>query len=201
MTFMGNTGFRFPFVHYPTCDTSPGALMFAFWRSVQWLLLAGFDTIYCCVDGSECNRSFIKLHFKNKDPQAQLFTTDNPFTGNPFIFVMDPEVIYYKMQVLFRLTYQEGTWQLCFFKIKIQTHKAVSKRFQSSKIYVTNLFHIKQMCNSVQLFYCMKILWHENFAVILISWFFGQNCISGYFNFAVGAYNYISRHSTENFKK
>ena len=92
LSFLGNTGFRFPFAHYPTENTSPGSLMFVFWRAVKWLLRNGFDVIYCCLDGSTCNRSFIKLHFKDTDPLEKKFTTLNPHTRKSFVFMMDPEV-------------------------------------------------------------------------------------------------------------
>ena len=90
---MGNSGFRFPFAHWPTDKTPPGSLFFTFWRAVNWLLLNGFEVIYCCLDGSETNRSFIKLHFKDKDPVVEKFTITNPYTRSPFVFFMDPEVI------------------------------------------------------------------------------------------------------------
>ena len=82
LSFMGNTGFRFPFAHFPTENTSPGSLMFILCHLV----------FYCCLDGSECNRSFIKLHFKDVDPVAKHFTTVNPHTRKNFVFIMDPEV-------------------------------------------------------------------------------------------------------------
>ena len=66
--------------------------MFVFWRAVKWLLRNGFDVIYCCLDGSTCNRSFIKLQFKGTEPVEKKFTTSNPYTRKSFVFMMDPEV-------------------------------------------------------------------------------------------------------------
>ena len=66
--FLGNTGFRFPFAHWPTKEVDPSTLYIIFWKAVFWLLKAGFKVRYCCCDGGEANRSFIKLHFKDKDP-------------------------------------------------------------------------------------------------------------------------------------
>ena len=92
LSFLGSTCFQFPFVHFPTENSSPGSLMFVFWRSVKWMLRNGFDVFHCCLDSSECNRSFVKLHFLNKDPVKEQFTIINPNTGKSFIFMMDPEV-------------------------------------------------------------------------------------------------------------
>lgn len=47
---------------------------------------------YCCCDGGSANRSFIKLHFSGKDPYAEKFTTVNPYTREPLVFLMDPYV-------------------------------------------------------------------------------------------------------------
>ena len=49
-TFIGNDGFRFPFAHWPTTNTSPGVLYFAFWRAVKWLMKTGFEVFYACLD-------------------------------------------------------------------------------------------------------------------------------------------------------
>lgn len=47
---------------------------------------------YCCCDGGSANRSFIKLHFSGKDPLTEKFTTINPYTREPLVFLMDPYV-------------------------------------------------------------------------------------------------------------
>ena len=44
------------------------------------------------LDGADCNRQFIKIHFKNKDPVDSKFLTSNIYTGSPMIFIMDPKV-------------------------------------------------------------------------------------------------------------
>ena len=56
---------------------------------------------YCCLDGSECNRSFIKLHFKDVDPVTRHFTTVNPHTRKNFVFIMDLEVQSVLTKILF----------------------------------------------------------------------------------------------------
>ncbi|XP_078382573.1 uncharacterized protein LOC144665241 [Oculina patagonica] len=88
--FLGHTGFRFPFAHWPTKEVDPAVLYIHFWKSVYWLLQGGFSVHYCCCDGGSANRSFIKLHFSGKDPHAEKFTTVNPYTREPLVFLMDP---------------------------------------------------------------------------------------------------------------
>lgn len=96
-TLIGNDGFRFPFAHWPTTKTSPGVLYFTFWKAVKWLMNIGFGVFYACLDGSEVNRNFVKLHFKYDDPIKQNFTIRNLHTRRPFIFMMDPEVCEYNI--------------------------------------------------------------------------------------------------------
>lgn len=45
------------------------------------------------LDGADCNRQFIKIHFKGKDPVESKFMAKNLYTGEPMIFIMDPKVI------------------------------------------------------------------------------------------------------------
>ena len=43
------------------------------------------------LDGADCNRQFIKLHFE-EDPAASNFATRNLHTGDPMVFIMDCKV-------------------------------------------------------------------------------------------------------------
>ena len=45
------------------------------------------------LDGADCNRQFIRLHFKDKDPDERKFVYRNIYTGDPIIFIMDPKVL------------------------------------------------------------------------------------------------------------
>ena len=90
--YLGNNGFRFPFAHYPTTEVDPGSLYTNFWKAVGWLRMIGFQVNYCCMDGGEANRSFIKMHFQGKDPEEEKFTTINPYTRKPMVFLLDPSV-------------------------------------------------------------------------------------------------------------
>lgn len=47
---------------------------------------------WCVLDGADCNRLFIKMHFHNKDPVDSKFVATNIYTGGPMIFIMDPKV-------------------------------------------------------------------------------------------------------------
>lgn len=44
------------------------------------------------MDGADCNRQFVKIHFKDKDPVEDKFVTHNIYTGGPMVFIMDPKV-------------------------------------------------------------------------------------------------------------
>lgn len=50
---------------------------------------------WCVLDGADCNRLFIKMHFHNKDPVESKFVATNIYTGGPVIFIMDPKVKIY----------------------------------------------------------------------------------------------------------
>lgn len=93
--FLGNNGFRFPFAHFPTTEADPASLYTNFWKAVGWLRRFGFEANFCCCDGGEANRSFIKMHFQGKDPEEEKFTTINPYTRKPMVFLLDPSVSMY----------------------------------------------------------------------------------------------------------
>ncbi|XP_070571398.1 uncharacterized protein [Ptychodera flava] len=90
MVFLGNSGFRFPFAHFPTHEVDAPSLYIVFWQAVKWLKRGGFHALYACCDGGQANRSFIRMHFKEKDPIKEQFTTRNLVTREPFVFFMDP---------------------------------------------------------------------------------------------------------------
>ncbi|XP_070552284.1 uncharacterized protein [Ptychodera flava] len=90
MVFLGNTGFRFPFAHWPTHEIDPATLYIHFWDAVKWLHKGGFHVSFSCTDGGQANRSFVLMHFKGKDPFLDNFTTTNIFTHEPMVFYMDP---------------------------------------------------------------------------------------------------------------
>ena len=102
--YLGNTGFRFPVVHYPTREVDPSTLYIKFWEIVGWLEMAGFSVIYTCCDGGQANRSFIQLQFKGRDVVKEKYTTTNIHTGQPMVFFLDLSVSSLTKQlILFRV--------------------------------------------------------------------------------------------------
>ena len=89
---LGNNGFRFYFAHLPTTEADPSSLYVNFWRAVGWLRKFGFQFNFCCCDGGAANRTFVKMHFKDKDAVKERFTTINPYTRKPMFFLLDPSV-------------------------------------------------------------------------------------------------------------
>lgn len=49
---------------------------------------------WCILDGADTNRQFVKIHFADVDPAEKFFTTNNIYTDDPMIFIMDPKVMY-----------------------------------------------------------------------------------------------------------
>ena len=47
---------------------------------------------WCVLDGADCNRQFIKLHFADSDPVAAKRVTRNPYEGESMVFIMDCKV-------------------------------------------------------------------------------------------------------------
>ena len=75
-----------------TTEADPSSLYTNFWKAVGWLKRFGFTTNYCFCDGGEANRSFVKMHFHGKDQENERFTTINPFTRQPMVFLLHPFV-------------------------------------------------------------------------------------------------------------
>ena len=63
-----------------------------------------FRVYWCILDGADCNRQFIQMHFKDKDPEESKFVSKNIYTGGPMIFVMDPKV---NTLMLFNLSFTD----------------------------------------------------------------------------------------------
>ena len=61
--------------------------------NVKELFLLFFRVCWCILDGADCNRQFIQMHFKDKDPEESKFVSKNVYTGGPIIFIMDPKVL------------------------------------------------------------------------------------------------------------
>lgn len=48
---------------------------------------------WCILDGAECNRKFIKMHFPEYDAADKKFVAFNMHTGGPMVFIVDCKVI------------------------------------------------------------------------------------------------------------
>lgn len=100
--FLGNTGFRFPFAHWPTKEIDSGTLHTLFWQAVSRLNFRGIKIVYCCCDGGSANRNFINMHFDENDPVKGKFSVENPYTRKPLIFILDFSV---RLKVFFLQCY------------------------------------------------------------------------------------------------
>ena len=61
--------------------------------NIKLICLYSHRVYWCVLDGADCNRQFIKIHFKDKNPAELKFVATNIYTGGPMIFIMDPKVI------------------------------------------------------------------------------------------------------------
>ncbi|XP_063435277.1 uncharacterized protein LOC134716277 [Mytilus trossulus] len=70
LLFLGHTGFRFPFAHYPTTQVTPSEMLLIFWQSVKMLGLFGFTVTYVSLDGAQYNRDFMKILIDGKTSET-----------------------------------------------------------------------------------------------------------------------------------
>jgi hypothetical protein len=92
-TFVGCEGFEFPVAYYPTAQVDPVTLFHMYWDIVKALQEIKFYVNMAVCDGAQANRAFIALHFDNEeDCAASMYTTTNPYSGEPHSFMMDYSV-------------------------------------------------------------------------------------------------------------
>lgn len=84
MVFLGITGFRFPFAHFITDGIQAPELYPLFWEAEDKLQTFGFEVMYTCMDGAQCNRSFMKYNIVDSS-----FICPNPCNLDTMIFMMD----------------------------------------------------------------------------------------------------------------
>ena len=63
--FLGFNGFRFPFAHFPTTQTTASELHFMFWEAVKMLNMYGFTVCFSSQDGAQVNRDFVNMFFRD----------------------------------------------------------------------------------------------------------------------------------------
>lgn len=89
--FHGLTGFRWPFANYPNAQACPADIFISTWKCIDALYEWVIFPIYCCMDGSSNNRSFLKMHFSEKDPLAtKMVAVNYKIRTRQLIFIMDP---------------------------------------------------------------------------------------------------------------
>lgn len=99
--FLSDGGFRFPIAQFPSSSCTATDLFHLLWEGVLKLLETGFNVYWCILDGAEVNRQFVKLHFQGEDDAVEKnFTAQNPYTGEPFVFMMDSKVVNIKKKQL-----------------------------------------------------------------------------------------------------
>ncbi|XP_062587022.1 uncharacterized protein LOC134248629 [Saccostrea cucullata] len=92
LLFLGFTGFRFPFAHFPSTTASGHELYLLLWESVNMLSSFGFKIQYISTDGAQSNRDLFKLllpEFSTMNPVTcsfkNIYCLDNP----QIFFIMD----------------------------------------------------------------------------------------------------------------
>ncbi|XP_014675447.1 PREDICTED: uncharacterized protein LOC106815498, partial [Priapulus caudatus] len=98
LMFLGTTGFRFPFAHFPTRCSEAATLYTIAWEAVRWLLKSNFKVIYMCFDGAQINRTFVEMHFHTADEAVKARFTMNPVSTEPMVFLMDPSHLIKKLR-------------------------------------------------------------------------------------------------------
>ncbi|CAH1799311.1 unnamed protein product [Owenia fusiformis] len=97
--FLSIEKFVYPVAWWPTKNVDPESLFTHHWDCVSGLLEYGFSTRGSLCDGGQANRDFIKAHFKNEDDVIECqFTTKNLYTGEDFVFIMDPSHLFKKIR-------------------------------------------------------------------------------------------------------
>ena len=68
-------------------------LLFVLAYILYYFVFSKLRVYWCVLDGADCNRQFVKMHFHDKNPAKQKFAATNVYTGGPIMFIMDPKVI------------------------------------------------------------------------------------------------------------
>lgn len=99
LLFQGLTGFRFPIAHFVSAQVNACELYSIVWEAIDKLQQFNFVCKYVCMDGASSNRSFLHMHFPNKDAEIQSFTTHSPINPlNEVYFLMDPSHCFKKIR-------------------------------------------------------------------------------------------------------
>lgn len=93
LVFLGFTGYRFPFAHFPSHTASGHELYLLVWKSVNMLSSFGFTIQYISTDGAQSNRDLFKIllpDFKTSNPTTCAFRNIfSPKSHEMLFFIMD----------------------------------------------------------------------------------------------------------------
>ena len=101
LVFLGLTGFRFPFAHFPTCTASGNELYLLLWKSVQMLSMFGFKIRYISTDGAQSNRDLMRIllpNFSSGSPTTCGFTNICTNEKEKIFFIMDNSHVFKKIR-------------------------------------------------------------------------------------------------------
>ena len=101
LVFLGFTGFRFPFAHFPTTTASGAELYLLVWKSVQMLAMFGFKVRYISTDGAQSNRDLMKLllpEFTSTPPTTCAFPNVVCNEKSDLYFIMDNSHVFKKIR-------------------------------------------------------------------------------------------------------
>ncbi|KAJ8299478.1 hypothetical protein KUTeg_023538 [Tegillarca granosa] len=144
--FLGFTGFRFPFAHFPSTTASATDLYLLMWKSVNMLSMFGFKIQYISTDGAQTNRDLFKLlipNFNSGCPSTcsfyNIYCKDNP----KIFFIMDISHVVKKIR---KKHFKEWKWiskrqdiissisgfeELCHYKLKLSHSSIIPSRVKS----------------------------------------------------------------------
>jgi len=98
LLFLGLNGFRFPFAHFVTKGIQASEVYGLFWKAIRLLYTYGFKVLYTCMDGAQCNRTF--LHVCLGDNPTS-FLSSNPCYNFPVVFIMDISHVLKKIEITY----------------------------------------------------------------------------------------------------
>lgn len=93
--FIGLTGFRFPLCHFVTDQIQAPELYTIFCDAVDLIERYGFQILYTCMDGAQCNRTFMHI---NMHDSPDNYVTTSPCSLNNVVLMMDFSHVVKKMR-------------------------------------------------------------------------------------------------------
>ena len=145
--FLGFTGFRFPFAHFPSHTASGQELYLLLWKSVNMLSSYGFTIQYVSTDGAQSNRDLFKIllpDFDTSNPVTCSFRNMFSLKGNEkLFFIMDISHVIKKIR---NNISKSGDFQFCKRLLKLDDKYIKWDHFKQAYMWdiSTNPFPIHQ---------------------------------------------------------